>query len=100
MSSTYILFTATAEFTDNIINTTADFSDNIISADAEWITRITSIPASDIYDGEYTVTPKVVAQSLATTNKYMQDDVTVLEIPYYQTSNPQDGYTVYIGNEV
>lgn len=42
----------------------------------------------EIYTGEYIVTPKVNAQSLDTDNKLMTDDVTVLEIPYAEVSNP------------
>lgn len=51
----------------------------------------------DPYDGEYTVTPRVYAQTLATRYKTMRENVTVLEIPYYETTNPQGGSTVYIG---
>lgn len=52
---------------------------------------------AEIYDGEYVVTPKTYEQTLETEDKLMLDDVTVLSIPYYKTSNIQDGYTVYIG---
>ena len=51
------------------------------------------------YQGEYEVTPKVTAQSLATRNLMMLDDVSVLAIPYYENPN-QSGTTVYIANEV
>jgi len=51
----------------------------------------------DPYEGEYTVTPKTFEQTLQTENKLMEEDVTVLSIPYFETSNPQNGYTVYIG---
>ena len=53
----------------------------------------------DPYEGPYTVTPKTAAQSLETRHKTMRDDVTVLEIPYYQTTNAQGGYTVIIADE-
>lgn len=52
----------------------------------------------DPYDGPYIVIPKVEGQTLETDGKTMQDDVTVTAIPYYQTSNPQGGYTVIIGD--
>lgn len=55
--------------------------------------------SGDAYEGEYTVTPKVTSQTLPTAHKLMAQDVTVLEIPYFETSNVT-GYTVYIGNEV
>ena len=52
------------------------------------------------YDGAYTVTPKAhVEQVLETAHKLMSDDVTVFEIPYFETSN-LNGTTVYIANEV
>ena len=54
----------------------------------------------DKYEGPYTVTPKADAvQTLETRAKTMEDDVTVLAIPYYQTGNLY-GDTVYIGSEV
>lgn len=52
------------------------------------------------YTGDYTVTPKAHAQTvLPTKRKVMSEDVTVLEIPYWETSNP-NGKTVYIAEEV
>lgn len=54
----------------------------------------------DKYGGPYTVTPKAdEVQTLETRAKTMEDDVTVLAIPYYQTGNLY-GDTVYIGSEV
>ena len=50
------------------------------------------------YIGSYTVTPKVHAQFLNTKDKIMRDNVSILEIPYYETSN-LTGKTVYIGGE-
>ena len=53
----------------------------------------------DVYDGEYVVTPKPYdAQTLETQHNVMTDDVTVLAIPYYETSNIS-GITIYIGGE-
>lgn len=50
------------------------------------------------YEGEYVVTPLAWEQTvLDTGGKLMYDDVTVLEIPYYRTSNPQGGDTIFIG---
>jgi len=50
------------------------------------------------YQGKYIVTPKITSQTLHTANLVMDDDMTVLEIPYYETSN-LSGKTVYIGGE-
>ena len=36
----------------------------------------------DIYDGDYTVIPSVVDQSLPTQDKVMEQDVLVVPIPY------------------
>ena len=53
-----------------------------------------------IYDGDYVVTPKVVEQYLETDNRAMVDDVTILAIPFYETSNPAGGNTVFIANSL
>lgn len=53
------------------------------------------------YDGEYVITPKpFTEQVLGTKNKSMTDDVTVLEIPYSEVTNPQGGITANIGFEL
>lgn len=53
---------------------------------------------ADYYEGEYTVTPLAWEQViLETANKTMRNDVTVEEIPYYRTSNPSGGDTIFIG---
>ena len=49
-----------------------------------------------IYDGETVVTPKTVQQTLETANTSVLEDINVLEIPYFETSNPK-GVTVIIG---
>ncbi len=56
-----------------------------------------NVPA---YEGEYIVIPEVVSQTLETKDKRMTDDVLVREIPYYETSNPQNGLTVFIANSI
>ena len=48
------------------------------------------------YEGEYTVVPTPARQELATKFRYMEDNVTVLAIPYHEVSNA-DGTTVIIG---
>lgn len=52
-----------------------------------------------IYSGPTEVTPKISKQTLATKNKTVMEDITVLKIPYFETSN-ETGTTVYIANEV
>ena len=54
----------------------------------------------EVYEGEYEVTPKLhLSQTLDTDGKYMQEDVVVLEVPYYETTNESGGTTVYICTE-
>lgn len=55
--------------------------------------------AGDPYTGSYIITPKVDAQTMATRNKLMQDNVTIKAIPYYETDNSL-GTTIYIGSEL
>lgn len=50
-----------------------------------------------IYTGTIIVTPHAYEQTLDTSEKTVMDDITVLEIPYTETSNPSGGYTVNIG---
>lgn len=53
------------------------------------------------YSGDYEVTPNAFnAQVLPTANKLLMQDVIVQKIPYYETSNVQEGITVYIAEEV
>lgn len=54
----------------------------------------------EYYEGPYSVTPKVEAQTLATAEKYMTDDVTVNAVPFYAVSNNYGGSTVYIAKEI
>lgn len=57
-------------------------------------------PSGEVYNGDYTVTPSAHNNIiLETKHKSMRDDVTVLEIPYYETSN-LTGMTVYIADQV
>lgn len=52
----------------------------------------------DHYQGAYIVTPKAAEQTiLATRNKVMDNNVTVLEIPYSAVANLSGGKTAIIG---
>ena len=54
----------------------------------------------DTYMGDLTVTPKAyLEQVLETAYKMMPGNVTVLEVPYFETHN-ESGMTAYIANEV
>ena len=50
----------------------------------------------DEYEGDVQITPKINETTLETRGKYLSQDVVVLPIPYYETSN-ESGYTVIIG---
>ena len=52
------------------------------------------------YQENYSVTPKAgVQQVLKTANKLLTEDIIINPIPYYETTNPSDGITVYIAKE-
>lgn len=53
----------------------------------------------ETYDGDYMVIPSLNEQVLYTENKLMTDDVTITEIPYFETSNVS-GTTVYIADTI
>ena len=56
--------------------------------------------SGDHYQGEYVVTPRRDEEIvLETAEKYMDDDVTVLKVPYYVTSIESGGETAYIAQE-
>ena len=53
------------------------------------------------YGGPYTVTPRPFNPvELETRDKLMADNVVVLKVPYYETSNIYDGKTVFIAEDV
>lgn len=54
-------------------------------------------PSADEYEGPYTVRPRASEQVvLPTAGNTMRNDVTVQEVPYYETSNLADGKTAII----
>ena len=60
--------------------------------------RIVIAGVNESYNDSYIVTPHIYEQTLNTKNKLMKENVSVLAIPYYETSN-LSGKTVYIGGE-
>jgi hypothetical protein len=54
----------------------------------------------DIYTGSYSVTPSFEEQTLNTRYKQLEDNIVVVPIPIFRTSNNSGGITVYIANEV
>lgn len=49
------------------------------------------------YEGSYAITPSVEPQTMPTSQSYMEDDIVINEIPYYEVSNNANGKTVTIG---
>lgn len=57
-------------------------------------------PGTGTYSGDYEVIPQAfAAQTLNTAGKLLRRDIVVAAVPYYETSNKQDGLTVYIAEE-
>lgn len=52
---------------------------------------------SEIYDGEYVLTPETTDQILFTKDKLLKDNVTVKAVPKQIVDNPSGGQTVTIG---
>ena len=52
-----------------------------------------------VYSGSYEVDPQKSEQVLATKDKVMSDDLTVLGIYYYEVTNGTGGKTVTIGRD-
>ena len=48
------------------------------------------------YTGSYDIIPSIEEQTLNNKNKLLSDDLSIKEIPYFETSNPY-GETIYIG---
>ena len=65
-------------------------------ADGKWTAK--DLP---VYDGEYEITPSVSdEQILNTAQTFMDANVKIKKIPFYEVSNNNGGNTVYIGSEV
>lgn len=71
-----------------------------ISGSAEIKGTVTVARDYDIYDGEYEVTPNAhKSQTLETADKLLKENVTIAKVPYWETSNPSGGNTIYIADE-
>lgn len=55
--------------------------------------------AANKYIGPYNVVPRKVSQTLATSDKFMANDVEIEAINYSEVLNPEGGTTVVIGYE-
>ena len=57
-------------------------------------------PDVEYYTGSYEITPDVDAQKMPTAQKFMNEDVTVKAIPFFDVSNDAGGNTIFIASEV
>lgn len=72
----------------------------ILTVNAQVVTGTITIPvdtSTPSYSGDYVITPKAFeSTTLYTKGKKMLDDVLVQKVPYYETSNIYNGYTVFL----
>lgn len=71
-----------------------------IKVDFEHLQVVSDNVGVDYYKGDYTVTPKVEKQELATRQKFLTENVKIKEIPFFEVSNTEGGQTVFIGKEL
>lgn len=71
-----------------------------IKVDFEHLQVVSDNVGVDYYKGNYTVTPKVEKQELATRQKFLTENVKIKEIPFFEVSNLEGGQTVFIGKEL
>ena len=71
-----------------------------IKVDFEHLQVVSDNVGVDYYKGDYTVTPKVEKQELATRQKFLAENVKIKEIPFFEVSNLEGGQTVFIGMEL
>lgn len=90
------------KFQESKVGIDAKFSSSTVSIDTDFADLQKVTVREDVvpFMGEYTITPKVDAQTIPTAQKFMTDDMKIKAIPYFETSNNFDGETVYIGSEV
>ena len=87
------------EITNNI-PVTFEKNTKVLATDFGEVHTVTKLVGGDLYEGEYTVIPKVIEQTMPTKEKVLTEDMIIKSIPFFKTSNNSGGNTVYIGNEV
>jgi hypothetical protein len=87
--------------TGSVIYKDATLSGSLSSIENTMSGTLTPTGAGSIenpYTGSYEVTPDVFnPQILKTKNCILTDDIVINEVPYFETSNDQNGITIYIG---
>lgn len=85
----------TIENIENLIGELSEQADSIVGE-----VNIPLTIREKTYPGDYTITPKAWSSTTLHTKGFsMNDDITISEVPYFETSN-ETGDTVYIANEV
>ena len=83
---------------DYVIEGVLDTLDNLPALHGDLVIQATTEVDVPTYDGAYELASLAdTEQILPTTGKKLEDDVVVLPIPYYETTNESGGYTVIIG---
>ena len=80
----------------------AEFSENHMELDADFgeIIRVKEYVGGEAYKGQYEVTPTVKGLTLPTKERVLEEDIKILEIPFFNVSNTAGGSTVYIGRSL
>lgn len=89
-------FNAVFRQTDQRLDVHFESTDQRLDATFENFQQVTVLEDVEVYDGNYEVIPKVEAQVLQTRQKFMQEDLRVKAIPYYDVGNTAGGSTVFI----
>lgn len=86
--------------TKQLFKANVSVGDLLLPADFGEIQTVTKYVGGEPYEGDYSVTPKVTAQTMPTKEKVMLEDLTINSIPLYSVSNNSGGNTIYIGKEI
>lgn len=90
----------TVEFQDNEKEIPISFSeDESVDISFENAYEISPSKPIESYTGPYQITPRTYEQSFDTTQKKMNQNLTIREIPYAPVTNSSGGITVTIGGE-
>ena len=93
-------FDVTFQELDKKLNVDFRTRNEKIKVDFEHLQVVSDNVGVDYYKGNYTVTPKVEKQELATRQKFLTENVKIKEIPFFEMSNLEGGQTVFIGKEL
>ena len=93
-------FDVTFRELDKKLNVDFHIRNEQIKVDFEHLQVVSDNVGADYYKGDYTVTPKVEKQELATRKKFLTENLKIKEIPFFEVSNLEGGQTVFIGKEL